>query len=71
MTRFTIPTRTRKANLPALRRVMLETMWLDYKLFGYTTETVKLLQQRIIREKEKQQAAKVIEFPTRQREKAA
>lgn len=71
MTRFTIPTRTRKANLPALRRVMIETMWLDYKLFGYVTESATALQQRIIREKEKQGNAKVIEFPAERKRKAA
>lgn len=40
-----------KPNLAAMRRQLIESMWLDYKLFGYTTETVKQLQRKIIRAK--------------------
>lgn len=50
----------RNPDLVALRRTLITAMWIDYKLFGYTTESVKALQKRIVRAK---QGNKVIQFP--------
>lgn len=43
-----------KPDLYAMRRMMIEAMWLDCKLFGYTTESVKVMQKKINKAKEKQ-----------------
>lgn len=68
MSRFTLPKKaSRTPDLLALRRNLITAMWLDYKLFGYITEEVKALQQRIVREKQ----GKVLKFPEVGRKKAA
>jgi hypothetical protein len=41
----------KKPNLQAMRRVLIETMWSDYKLFGHTTEAVKAARAKIIKAK--------------------
>lgn len=59
---------SKQPDLTALRRTLITAMWLDYKLFGYTTETVIGLQKRIVREK---QSGKVIQFPVNRKARRA
>lgn len=68
MSRFTLPTRRKQPDLAALRRTLITAMWVDYKLFGYTTESVWALQKRIVKAKETQ---KVIQFPDSKQTKRA
>lgn len=68
MSRFTLPTKRKQPDLTALRRTLITAMWVDYKLFGYTTESVWALQKRIVKAK---QGSKVIEFPVDREEKRA
>lgn len=58
----------KQPDLTALRRTLIMAMWIDYKLFGYTTEEVKSIQKRIARAK---QGDKIIQFPGRKASRAA
>lgn len=68
MSRFILPTKRKQPDLVALRRTLITAMWIDYKLFGYTTQTVWALQKRIVKAK---QAQKIIQFPADREEKRA
>lgn len=49
---------SKQTDLEAMRRTLIEAAWLDYKLFGYRTDSVDALAQKIRRYKAGVTAAK-------------
>ena len=39
--------KTKNNNLKAMRRALVYTAWIDYKIFGYQTDAVKHLARQI------------------------